>query len=58
MSSVAKVLLVLLALWVFIGILGLIIKGLFWLFVLGCIAFGVTALTGGARRRGILGRRW
>ncbi|MFN2561047.1 MAG: hypothetical protein ABR571_07110 [Jatrophihabitans sp.] len=57
MSSVAKVLLVLLALWVFIGILGLIIKGLFWLFVLGCIAFGVTALAGGARRRGILGRR-
>jgi hypothetical protein len=56
MSSVAKVLLVLLALWVFIGILGLIIKGLFWLFVLGCVAFGVTALTG--RRRGILGRRW
>jgi hypothetical protein len=57
MSSVAKVLLALLAIWVFIGILGLIIKGLFWLFVLGCVAFGVTALAGSARRRGILGRR-
>jgi hypothetical protein len=55
--SVAKVLLVLLAIWVFIGIVGLIVKGLFFLFVLGCIAFGVTALVGGARRRGILGRR-
>jgi uncharacterized membrane protein len=57
MSAVAKVLLVLLAIWVLISILGLIIKGLFWLFVLGCIAFGVTALAGAARRRGILGRR-
>jgi hypothetical protein len=57
MSSVAKVVLVLLALWVFIGILGLIIKGLFWLFILGCVAFGVTALAGSARRRGILNRR-
>jgi len=57
MSSVAKVLLVLLAIWLFISILGLIIKGLFWLFVLGLIAFGVTALAGGTRRRGIFGRR-
>ena len=57
MSSVAEVLLVLLAIWVFFAVLGLIIKGLFWLFVLGCVAFAVTALAGAGRRRGVIGRR-
>jgi hypothetical protein len=55
--SVVKVLLVLLAIWVLIGVVGLIIKGLFWLFVLGCVAFAVTSFVGTARRKGILGRR-
>ena len=55
--SIVKVLLVLLALWVVIGVLGLIIKGLFWLFVLGCVAFAVTSLVGAAQRRGLIGRR-
>jgi hypothetical protein len=55
--SVVKVLLALLAVWVLIGVVGLIIKGLFWLFVLGCVAFAVTSMVGAARRKGILGRR-
>jgi uncharacterized membrane protein len=55
--SVVKVVLVLLAIWILLGIVGLVIKGLFWLFVLGCIAFAVTAVAGAARRRGVLGRR-
>ncbi len=55
--SVVKVLLILLAVWVLIGLLGLVIKGLFWLFVLGCVAFTVTSIVGALRRKGIVGRR-
>jgi hypothetical protein len=54
--SVVKVLLVLLAIWVALGVVGFIIKGLFWLFVLACIAFGFT-LAGSARRNRISRRR-
>jgi hypothetical protein len=54
--TVAKVLLALLAVWVLIAVVGILIKGLFWLFVLGCIAFGFT-LAGSAGRRRISGRR-
>jgi hypothetical protein len=54
--SIVKVLLALLAVWVVIGILGLIIKGLFWLFVLGLVAFTVTSVVG-AQRKGLIGRR-
>lgn len=54
--SVAKVLLILLAVWVVIGIIGFVVKALFFLFVVALVGFGVTALVG-ARRRGILGRR-
>ena len=56
MSSVVKVALVLLAIWVALGIIGFIVKGLFWLFVIACIAFGFT-LAGSARRGRILNRR-
>jgi hypothetical protein len=56
MSSVAKVLLALLALWIVIGIVGFIVKALFFLFVVALSGVGVTALVG-ARRRGVLGRR-
>lgn len=55
--SLAKVLLVVLAVWVLLGVVGLIVKGLFWLFVLGGVAFAVTSLAGWAGRKGILGRR-
>lgn len=54
--SAVKVLLVLLGIWILIGVVGFIIKGLFWLFVLACIAFGFTLAVSG-RRRGILTRR-
>jgi hypothetical protein len=55
--SIVKVLLALLILWVVLGVIGLIIKGLFWLFILGCIAFAVTGVLGAAQRRGLTGRR-
>ena len=55
--SVVKVLLVLLAVWVLLGVLGLIIKGLFWLFVLACVAFTLTSIAGGKRHRAMIGRR-
>ena len=55
--TVVKVLLVLLAIWIVLSVIGLIIKGLLWLFFLGLIAFVVTALFGAMRRRGSLGRR-
>lgn len=54
--SVTKILLVLLAVWVVLAIIGLVVKALFWLFVVALIAFGFT-LAGAARRRGISSRR-
>ena len=48
--NVLKVLLVLVAIWVVLGVIGLIVKGLFWLFVLALIAFGVTLATSASRR--------
>jgi hypothetical protein len=53
--NVAKVLLALLAVWVLLGFIGFIVKGLFWLFILACVAFTVTSIAGG--RRSITGRR-
>ena len=55
--TVVKVLLVLLAIWIVLSVIGLIIKGLLWLFFLGLIAFVVTSLFGAAHRRGSFGRR-
>lgn len=54
--SVLKVVLVLVAIWIALAVVGLVVKGLFWLFVIALIAFGFT-LAGSAKRRGILGRR-
>jgi uncharacterized membrane protein YesL len=51
--SVVKILLVLLAAWVVIAVLGLIIKGLLWLFILGCVAFTLTSLATAMRRRSV-----
>lgn len=56
MSTVAKVVLALLALWIVVGFLGFIVKGLFWLFIIACVAFTVTSIAGG--RRSIGGRRF
>ncbi len=54
--SAVKVVLVLVAIWIALGVVGFIIKGLFWLFVIACVAFGFT-LAGSARRRRMLSRR-
>lgn len=43
-------LLLLLAAWLVLSILGLIIKGLIWLFVIGVILFAVTSVAGWSRR--------
>ncbi len=54
--SVVKVLLVLLAIWVVLGVIGLIVKALFWLFVIALVGAGAT-LALSAQRRGMIGRR-
>lgn len=52
----AFVLLLILA-WVVLGIIGFVVKGLFYLFVIACILFALTILgsvfRGGARRNRI-----
>jgi hypothetical protein len=53
--TLGKVLLALLAIWVAIAVIGVIIKGLFWLFVIGLVLFGFTLATS-ARRNGFLRR--
>jgi hypothetical protein len=53
--TLGKVVLALIAIWVLLGVIGLIIKGLFWLFVIALVAFGFT-LAGSARRRGLTRR--
>ena len=41
----------LLVIWVILAVLGLVVKGLFWLFVIGIILFLVTGFFGWFRRR-------
>ncbi|WP_306367277.1 hypothetical protein [Nocardiopsis sp. CC223A] len=43
--------LVLLALWLFLAILGVLVKGLFWLAVIAAILFVATAVWSGLRSR-------
>ncbi|WP_165358764.1 hypothetical protein [Haloactinopolyspora alba] len=45
-----RILLLLLAAWIVISVLGLIIKGLFWLFVLGAVLFVATSVWGWVKR--------
>ncbi|GAB4079867.1 hypothetical protein [Modestobacter muralis] len=45
------VLLVLFAVWIALTVIGFIVKGLFWLAVVGIVAFALTAVVGGSRRR-------
>jgi hypothetical protein len=47
--TVGKVLLVLIGIWILMGLIGILIKGLFFLFIIALIAFGFT-LAGGAKR--------
>ncbi|MGI5119199.1 hypothetical protein ACQEU5_06585 [Marinactinospora thermotolerans] len=44
--------LLLLAVWLVLAILGLVVKGLFWLFVIGAVLFVATAIWGWVQRRG------
>jgi hypothetical protein len=46
-----KIVAILLAAWLVLSVLGLIIKGLFWLFIVGAILFVVTAIFGGSKTR-------
>lgn len=41
----------LLVIWLILAVLGLALKGLFWLFVIGAILFVVTGIMGFVRRR-------
>jgi hypothetical protein len=41
----------LLVIWLVLVVLGLVIKGLFWLFVIGAILFIATGIMGWFRRR-------
>lgn len=43
--------LVLLAIWLILSIVGLAVKGLFWLFVVGAVLFVITAIVGWLRRK-------
>lgn len=53
--TLGKVLLALLAIWVLLAIIGIVIKGLFWMFVIGLVLFLITAASS-ARRRSYLRR--
>ena len=44
-------LLVLFVVWVALTVIGFIVKGLFWLAVIGVVLLVVTAYAGGSRRR-------
>jgi hypothetical protein len=48
---VLAVLLALVIVWIVLGIIGFVVHGLFWLFVIACVLFVVTVL-GGVFRRG------
>ena len=53
--TLGKVLLALLLIWVALTVIGIVIKGLFWLFVIGLVFFLVT-LVMSRRHRGFLRR--
>jgi hypothetical protein len=44
------VLLALVILWIVLGIIGFVVHGLFWLFVIACLLFVATVLAGAFRR--------
>ncbi len=46
MNTFGKVLLIILAIWIGLGVLSFLIKGLFWLAILGGIAFVAYAIFG------------
>jgi hypothetical protein len=44
-------LLILIIAWIVVGIIGFVVHGLFWLFVIACVLFVLTII-GGVYRRG------
>jgi hypothetical protein len=48
---VLALLLTLIIVWIVLGIIGFVVHGMFWLFVIACVLFLATVL-GGAFRRG------
>jgi hypothetical protein len=52
---VLRILGLLLVVWLAITVLGAVVKGLFWLAVLGLLFFGVTAALGWNKRRSEVG---
>lgn len=46
-------LIVLLAIWIIVAILGVVIKGLVWITVIAAVLFVATAAIGVVRRRGL-----
>jgi uncharacterized RDD family membrane protein YckC len=51
LMAMAGLLITLLIVWLVLAVLGLVIKGLFWLFIIGLILFVVTGVFGWMRRR-------
>lgn len=49
MNTLGKVLVVILAVWLAISLMGFLIKGLFWLGVIGGLAFLITMVFGRGR---------
>ncbi len=49
--TMVALLLALIIVWIIIGIIGFVVHGLFWLFLIACLLFLATIL-GGAFRRG------
>jgi hypothetical protein len=37
--------------WFVLGLIGFVVKGLFWLFLLACVLFVLTLIFGGSRSR-------
>jgi hypothetical protein len=46
-----QIIVALLVIWLIFAVLGLVIKGLFWLAIIGIILFLVTGAVGGTRMR-------
>jgi uncharacterized MAPEG superfamily protein len=49
-KEMIAVLLALVILWIVLGIIGFVVHGLFWLFVVACLLFVATVLAGAFRR--------
>jgi hypothetical protein len=50
-SAMVGILVALLVIWLVLAVLGLVLKGLFWLFIIGLILFVATGIFGWVRRR-------